>query len=131
MLAAAPGAVHALWDPTRGGVAASLDELAAEAGVGVQLVERDIPLSEAVSAGCSLLGLDPLYVANDGRLVAMVDPASADELLAVMQARPDGQGECRIGTVVAEHPDVLVVRTGIGGTRIVDLPLGEQLPRIC
>jgi hydrogenase expression/formation protein HypE len=131
MLAAAPGAVHALRDPTRGGVAASLNELATEAGVGVQLVERDIPVPEAVAAGCSLMGLDPLYVANEGRLVAMVDPAAADQLLEVMRSRPEGSGACRIGTVVAEHPGVLVVRTGIGGTRIVDLPLGEQLPRIC
>jgi hydrogenase expression/formation protein HypE len=77
------------------------------------------------------MGLDPLYVANEGRLVAMVDPAAADQLLEVMRSRPEGRGACRIGTVVAEHPGVLVVRTGIGGTRIVDLPLGEQLPRIC
>ena len=131
MLAAVPGGVHALRDPTRGGVAASLNELAAEAGVGVQLVERDIPVPEAVAAGCSLLGLDPLYVANEGRLIAMVDAAAADQLLEVMRSLPEGQGACRIGTVVAEHPGVLVVRTGIGGTRIVDLPLGEQLPRIC
>ena len=131
MLAAAPGAVHALRDPTRGGVAASLNELAVEGSFGVQLVERDIPVPEAVAAGCGLLGLDPLYVANEGRLVALVDPAAADELIEVMRARPEGAGACRIGSVVAEHPGVLVVRTGIGGTRIVDLPLGEQLPRIC
>lgn len=131
MLAAVPGAVHALRDPTRGGVAASLNELAVEAGVGVELVERAIPVPPAVAAGCSLLGLDPLYVANEGRLVALVDPAAVDQLLEVMQARPEGQGACRIGTVMAAHPGVLVVRTGIGGTRIVDLPLGEQLPRIC
>ncbi len=131
MLAAAPGAVHALRDPTRGGVAASLNELAVEAGVGVELVERDIPVPEAVAAGCGLLGLDPLYVANEGRLVALVDPAAVDSLLAVMHGLPEGQGACRIGTVVDAHPGVLVVRTGIGGTRIVDLPLGEQLPRIC
>ena len=131
MVAAAPGAVHALRDPTRGGVAASLNELAAEARVGVELVERAVPVPEAVAAGCGLLGLDPLYVANEGRLVALVDPAAADELLAVMQGRPEGRGACRIGTVVDAHPGVLVVRTGIGGTRIVDLPLGEQLPRIC
>ena len=131
MLGAAPGAVHALRDPTRGGVAASLNELAVEAGVRVELVERDIPVPEAVAAGCGLLGLDPLFVANEGRLVALVDPAAADALLSVMHGLPEGQGACRIGTVVDAHPGVLVVRTGIGGTRIVDLPLGEQLPRIC
>ena len=131
MLAAAPGAVHALRDPTRGGVAASLNELAVEAGLGVELVERDVPVPDAVRAGCGLLGLDPLYVANEGRLLAMVDPAHADAVLAAMQARPEGAGAARIGSVVDAHPGVLVVRTGIGGTRIVDLPLGEQLPRIC
>ncbi len=131
MLAAVPGAVHALRDPTRGGVAASLNELAAEGGFGVELVERDVPVPEAVAAGCGMLGLDPLYIANEGRLVAMVDSAAADQLLEVMQGRPEGRGACRIGTVVNAHPGVLVVRTGIGGTRIVDLPLGEQLPRIC
>ena len=131
MLAAAPGAVHALRDPTRGGVAASLNELAVESGVGVELVERDIPVPEAVAAGCSMLGLDPLYVANEGRLVALVDPVSADALLEVLRSRPEGRGACRIGTVVNAHRGVLVVHTAIGGTRIVDLPLGEQLPRIC
>jgi len=131
MLAAAPGAVHVLRDPTRGGVAASLNELAVEAGVGVELVERSIPVPEAVAAGCSLLGLDPLYVANEGRLVAFIAPGEADAVLAAMRRRPEGAGACRIGTVVDDHPGVLVVRTGIGGTRVVDLPLGEQLPRIC
>lgn len=131
MLAAAPGSVHALRDPTRGGVAASLNELAVEGGVGIELVERSIPVPEAVASGCSMLGLDPLYVANEGRLVAIVDPAAADQLLETMSGRPEGRGACRIGTVVDAHPGVLVVRTGIGGTRIVDLPLGEQLPRIC
>ncbi len=131
MLAAAPGAVHALRDPTRGGVAASLHELGTEAGLGVELVERDVPVPEAVAAGCGLLGLDPLYVANEGRLVACVDPASADAVLAAMRGRPEGAHACRIGTVVEDHPGVLVVRTGIGGSRVVDLPLGEQLPRIC
>lgn len=131
MLAAVPGAVHALRDPTRGGVAASLNELAVDGGVGIELVERSIPVPEAVAAGCGLLGLDPLYVANEGRLVALVDPAAADQLVEVMRSRPEGEGACRIGTVVESNPGVLVVRTGIGGTRIVDLPLGEQLPRIC
>ncbi len=97
----------------------------------MQLVQRDIPLPEAVAAGCGMLGIDPLYVANQRRLVAIVDPAAADELVEVMRSRPEGAGSCLISTVVAAHPGVLVVRTGIGGTRIVDLPLGEQLPRIC
>ncbi len=131
MLAAAPGAVHALRDPTRGGVAASLNELAVEATVGISLMEKDIPVPEAVASGCGMLGLDPLYVANEGRLLAIVAPSAVDALLEVMRGRPEGQGACRIGTVVEAHPGVLVVRTGIGGTRIVDLPLGEQLPRIC
>ncbi len=131
MLAAAPGAVHALRDPTRGGLAASLNELAVEAGVGVELVERSVPVPPEVAAACGLLGLDPLYVANEGRLVALVDAGSADAVLDAMTAHPQGAGAARIGTVGEAHPGVLTVRTGIGGTRIVDLPLGEQLPRIC
>lgn len=131
MLTAAPGAVHALRDPTHGGVAASLHELATEAGLGVEVVERSVPVLEAVASGCGLLGLDPLYVANEGRLVALVAAERAEEVLAAMHTSPQGLAACRIGTVVADHPGVLVVRTGIGGTRVVDLPLGEQLPRIC
>jgi len=123
--------VHMMRDPTRGGVAASLNEIAKASGTGVQLVERDIPVPEDVRAACGFLGLDPLYVANEGKLVAFVDPADADLALEVLRGHELGVGATRIGTVVAEHPGVVVAKTGIGGTRVVDLPLAEQLPRIC
>ena len=123
--------VHAMRDPTRGGVAASLHELARASGTGVEIVERDVPVPEAVRAACGFLGLDPLYVANEGRLIAYVSEEQAEQALAVMRANPLGAGATLIGRVVAEHPGIVVARTGIGGTRVVDLPLAEQLPRIC
>ncbi len=123
--------MHVLRDPTRGGVAASLNEIAASSRVGVQIEERSIPVPDDVRAACGFLGLDPLVVANEGKLVAFVSAEQADDALSVLQSDPRGQGATRIGTVVAEHPGVVVARTGIGGTRVVDLPLGEQLPRIC
>lgn len=123
--------VHVLRDPTRGGVAAALNEIAASSRVGVRVVERDIPVPDDVRAACGFLGLDPLVVANEGKLVAFVPEAQAERALAILQANPRGAGATRIGTVVDEHPGVVVASTGIGGTRVVDLPLGEQLPRIC
>jgi hydrogenase expression/formation protein HypE len=131
MLAAAPGAVHALRDPTRGGVAATVNEIARSSGVGVVLDERSIPVPPGVAAACGFLGLDPLYVANEGRLVAYVDPAHAEAVVAAMRAHPEGSGATVVGHVTEAHPGVVVVRTGIGGTRVLDVPLGEQLPRIC
>jgi hydrogenase expression/formation protein HypE len=123
--------VHMMRDPTRGGVAATLNEIARAARVGVAIVERDVPVPDDVRAACGFLGLDPLYVANEGRLVAFVAGADADQAVAVLRADPVGAGATVIGTVVAAHPGVVVARTGIGGTRVVDLPLAEQLPRIC
>jgi len=123
--------VHVLRDPTRGGVAASLNEIAASSRVGVVIEERAVPVPDDVRAACGFLGLDPLVVANEGKLVAFVPGEQADAALAAMRAHPHGQGATRIGTVTADHPGVVVARTGIGGTRVVDLPLGEQLPRIC
>jgi hydrogenase expression/formation protein HypE len=123
--------VHALRDPTRGGVAATLNEIAASSGVGVSVVERDVPVPDDVRAACGFLGLDPFYVANEGKLVAFVDPASADLALEVMRRHPLGAEAAVIGQVVEDHPGVVVARTPIGGTRVVDLPLAEQLPRIC
>jgi hydrogenase expression/formation protein HypE len=123
--------VHVLRDPTRGGVAAALNEIAGSSRVGVEVVERAIPVPDEVRAACGFLGLDPLVVANEGKLLAFVPEHQADEAVAVLQANPRGAGAARIGRVVAEHPGVVVARTGIGGTRVVDLPLGEQLPRIC
>jgi hydrogenase expression/formation protein HypE len=123
--------VHMLRDPTRGGVAASLNEIARSSRTGVEIVERDVPVPDDVRAACGFLGLDPLYVANEGKLVAFVAAADADLALGTMRAHELGAGATLIGTVVDAHPGVVVARTGIGGTRVVDLPLAEQLPRIC
>ncbi|MEO7981654.1 MAG: AIR synthase-related protein, partial [Sporichthyaceae bacterium] len=128
---ASGGDVHTLRDPTRGGVAATLNEIAKSAGVGVELVERDLPIPQPVRDACGLLGLDPLYVANEGKLIAFVPAADADRVLAAMHAHEHGKGAVAIGTCVAEHPGIVVTKTALGGTRVVDLPLGEQLPRIC
>ncbi len=130
-LLAADVDVHVLRDPTRGGVAASLNEIATSSRVGVVIEERAVPVPDDVRAACGFLGLDPLVVANEGKLVAFVPHEQADLALEVMRADPRGRGATRIGTVCAEHPGLVVARTGIGGTRVVDLPLGEQLPRIC
>ncbi len=123
--------VHMMRDPTRGGVAATLNEIARASQTGVQLVERSIPVPDDVRAACGFLGLDPLYVANEGRLVAFVAADDVDVLLGAMHGHEHGRGATVIGSVVAEHPGVVTARTGIGGTRVVDLPLSEQLPRIC
>ncbi|MFJ8595848.1 hydrogenase expression/formation protein HypE [Streptomyces sp. NPDC093598] len=130
MLAVSPD-IHVLRDPTRGGLAASLNEIARASGTGVRLRERAVPVPDAVANACGFLGLDPLYVANEGRLVAFVPSSAAEEVLAAMRAHPQGAGATLIGECVAEHPGMVVVATGLGGTRVVDLPLGEQLPRIC
>ncbi|MFV9504264.1 MAG: hydrogenase expression/formation protein HypE [Oscillochloridaceae bacterium umkhey_bin13] len=123
--------VHALRDPTRGGVASTLNEIAAASGVGIRLQERALPVPGPVRAACEILGLDPLYVANEGKLVAIVARADADLALATLRAQPLGAEATIIGEVTAEHPGVVVARTGIGGTRVVDMQIGEQLPRIC
>jgi len=123
--------VHVLRDPTRGGVAASLNEIARAARVGVELVEKALPVPEGVANACSLLGLDPLYVANEGKLIAFVPAADAELVLAAMQAHELGKEAVVIGRCVEAHPGMVVARTGLGGTRVVDLPVGEQLPRIC
>ncbi|MFC7488530.1 hydrogenase expression/formation protein HypE [Knoellia sp. CPCC 206453] len=123
--------VHALRDPTRGGVSATLNEIAKASGVGIELVEKDLPIPAEVKDACGLLGLDPLQVANEGKLIAIVAAEDADAVLAAMHQHPRGAGARRIGTCVGEHPKMVVARTGLGGTRVVDLPIGEQLPRIC
>jgi hydrogenase expression/formation protein HypE len=125
------GEVRVLRDPTRGGVAASLNEIARASGVGVSLVERDLPVPPAVRDACSLLGLDPLQVANEGKLIAIVPPAAAQAVLEAMRAHPLGGGAQVIGTCVAEHPGMVVAQTALGGSRVISLPIGEQLPRIC
>ena len=126
-----PAAVHALRDPTRGGLAAALNEIAAAAGVGVEIQERAVPVPPEVGNACAILGLDPWYAANEGKLVAFVDREHADDVLAAMRAHPLGADAALVGECVEDHPGMVVARTGLGGTRVVDLPLGEQLPRIC
>lgn len=123
--------VHMMRDPTRGGVAASLTEIARASSTGVEIIEREVPVPDDVRAACGFLGLDPLYVANEGKFVAFVAADDAERALDALRAHPLGAGATRIGTVTAEHPGIVVARTGIGGTRVVDLPLAEQLPRIC
>ncbi|MGE7433852.1 MULTISPECIES: hydrogenase expression/formation protein HypE [Kitasatospora] len=130
MLAVTPE-LHVLRDPTRGGLGAALNEIAAAAGVGVVIQERAIPVPAPVASACALLGLDPLYVANEGKLVAFVPREHADAVLDAMLAHPLGARAAVIGECVADHPGMVVSRTGLGGTRVVDLPVGEQLPRIC
>jgi hydrogenase expression/formation protein HypE len=131
LLAAAGPGVHALRDPTRGGLAAALHEIAARSGTGVTLDEPAIPVAGPVAAACELLGLDPLHVANEGKLVAVVAPGRADQALAALRAHPAGRDAARIGTVTADHPGLLVARTALGATRVIAQALGEQLPRIC
>ena len=128
---AATKEIHVLRDPTRGGVAASLGEIARMSGVGIVLDERSLPVPAQVASACELLGLDPLYVANEGKLLAMVPRGAAEEVLAAMRSQLLGSRSEIIGEVTDRHPGVVVMRTGIGGTRVVDIPLGEQLPRIC
>jgi hydrogenase expression/formation protein HypE len=123
--------LHTLRDPTRGGLATSLNEIAAASGVGVRLVEKAIPVPDDVGNACAMLGLDPLYVANEGKVVAFVPREHADAVLAAMRAHPLGRGAAIIGECVTDHPTMVVATTTFGGTRVVDTPLGEQLPRIC
>ncbi|NUH37995.1 hydrogenase expression/formation protein HypE [Streptomyces samsunensis] len=130
MLAVTPD-IHVLRDPTRGGLAAALNEIATASGTGVALDEAAVPVPDAVATACALLGLDPMYMANEGRLVAFVPGPHAEMVLEAMRAHPLGHEAAVIGVCVAEHPGMVVARTGLGGTRIVDPPLGEQLPRIC
>ncbi len=123
--------VHCLRDPTRGGIAGTLNELAKQSHVGMAIEERLVPMKEEVKGLCEILGIDPLYVANEGKLVAIVAREAADAILARMKTLPSGQEARIIGEVVADHPGMVIMKTRIGGTRIVDLMMGEQLPRIC
>jgi len=123
--------IHAMRDPTRGGLATSLNEIALQSNVGIELIEGQIPLHEGVAGACEILGLDPLYVANEGKLIAFVAPEDADKVLSCMKAHRYGSKAAIIGRVVSENRGRLFMRTGIGGTRIIDMLVGEQLPRIC
>ncbi len=123
--------LHVLRDPTRGGVASAVNEIAGTAGVGITLEETAIPVEEQVRGACEILGLDPLYVANEGKLVAFVDGERADQALDVLRSHPLGGQAARIGTVVDEHPGKVFQKSRIGGLRVVEMLSGEQLPRIC
>ena len=131
MIAAAGDGIAVLRDPTRGGVAASLNELASAAGVGVLLDEEQIPVRPAVQGVCEMLGFDPLTLANEGKLLAFVRPDVTAHVLDVMHENPYGREACVIGHTTADAPGTVGLRTALGGIRVVDLPLGELVPRIC
>jgi hydrogenase expression/formation protein HypE len=123
--------IHVLRDPTRGGIASALNEISAAAGVGILIREDRIPISEEVKGACEILGLDPLYVANEGKLLAFVPAEESDRVLAAMRGHPLGKDAAIIGEVVDDYPGMVMMKTRIGGTRVVDMLAGEQLPRIC
>ena len=125
------GEFRCFRDPTRGGLSSSLNEIAAQSGVGIELDEREIPLRDEVRGACEMLGLDPLYVANEGKLVAIVEAAKAEPVLQAMRRHPLGREARIIGTVTGAHPGLVIMRTPLGTTRIVDMLAGDQLPRIC
>ncbi|HFD38280.1 MAG TPA: hydrogenase expression/formation protein HypE, partial [Anaerolineae bacterium] len=118
-------------DPTRGGLATTLNELADRSQVGIEIEETAIPVREAVRGACELLGLDPLYVANEGKLIAIVAAEAAEQALAALRAHEYGREAAVIGHVTEEHRGRLVLRTALGARRVVDMLTGEQLPRIC
>ncbi len=130
MLAVTPD-IHVLRDPTRGGVASSLNEIAQSSQVGIVIDEKKLPVNTAVRSACEILGMDPIFVANEGKLLAIVPPDAAEAVLAAMKAHPLGQQAAAIGQVVNQHPGMLLAKTGIGGKRVVTMQIGEQLPRIC
>lgn len=123
--------IRCMRDPTRGGLSSAMNEIAAQSRVGIELEERAIPVREEVQGACELLGLDPLYVANEGKLIAIVDPGVADDVLHAMRAHPLGKQAQIIGTVNAEPAGLVTMRTALRTTRIVDMLAGDQLPRIC
>lgn len=123
--------IHCLRDPTRGGVATTLNEIAGSSRAGMVIDERQIPVRETVKGACEILGLDPLYVANEGKLLAIVARESAANALQTMRAHPLGRDANVIGEVVSDHPGRVLMKTAVGGTRVVDVMFGEQLPRIC
>jgi len=123
--------IHLLKDPTRGGVASVLNEIARDANLGIFLDEKNIPIDAQVKGACEILGFDPLYVANEGVFLAIVDAKYADDVVSLLRATSESSNAAIIGHVVTEHPRQVVMRSGIGGKRIVNMLVGEQLPRIC
>jgi hydrogenase expression/formation protein HypE len=130
MLAASPG-IRVLRDPTRGGLATSLKEIALQSGVGIAMDETAIPVHDAVRGACEMLGYDPLYVANEGKLLGIVPAGDEDDILTAMRNTPEGKEAAIIGEVITGSPGRVLLRTAVGGTRIVDMLAGEMLPRIC
>jgi hydrogenase expression/formation protein HypE len=130
MLARSPG-MHCLRDATRGGLAAVLNELAQASHCGIEFDETKVPVRAQVAAACEMLGLDPLFIANEGKLIAIVPETQADACLEAMRGHAYGREATIIGRVVKDHAGLVVARTSVGGTRVVDLPAGELLPRIC
>jgi hydrogenase expression/formation protein HypE len=130
MLAASVN-IHCLRDPTRGGLATTLNDFAGQSKVGIRIEEGNIPVNKAVLAACELLGLDPLYIANEGKLAAVVAAEDVEPVLAAMKRNRYGNKATVIGEVVKEHPGQLVMKTSLGASRIIDMPVGELLPRIC
>ncbi|MCI0444366.1 hydrogenase expression/formation protein HypE [bacterium] len=123
--------IHVLRDPTRGGLASTFNEIAKQVNVGISLKDNQIPIAEATKGACEILGLDPLYVANEGKLIAFVAPEHSERVLSAMRNHPLGKESAVIGEVVQNHPGTVVLKTRIGGSRVVDMLSGEQLPRIC
>jgi len=123
--------IHVLRDPTRGGVGTALNEIAEKSQIGIRIYEERIPLKSEVAAACELLGFDPLYLANEGKLLAFVSPSDTDAVLAAIRENPFGKDATVIGEVVEDHSGKVIMGTRIGGSRIVDMLAGEQLPRIC
>ena len=124
-------AIRCMRDPTRGGLSSALNELAAASRVGVKMTEAALPIRREVRAACEMLGLDPLYVANEGKLIAVVPAPDADRVLAAMRQHPLGRNAAIIGAVVADHPGIVTLKSLVGGERVVSMLAGEQLPRIC
>jgi hydrogenase expression/formation protein HypE len=131
VLDAAGAAVHAMRDPTRGGLASTLNEIAQASGVGIAIDEARLPVRAEVQSACELLGLDPVYVANEGKAVFFVAAEAAENVLAVLRAHPLGREAAQIGNVTAQHPRMIVARTAMGANRVIATQIGEQLPRIC
>jgi hydrogenase expression/formation protein HypE len=123
--------VHTMRDPTRGGLATTLNEIARQSGVSMVIDEEALPVRPSVAAACEVLGFDPLYVANEGKLIAVVAPEAAEGLLATMRAHPLAREACRIGQVEAGTMGRVHLRTRLGTTRVIDMLSGEMLPRIC
>lgn len=131
LLTELPGAIHTLRDPTRGGVASTLNEIAENSGLSIELSDQDLPVRPEVNAACELLGLEPLYLANEGKCLVIVDGAKADEALKIMQATPEGKEAAIIGKLVAGKAGRVVINTPVGGSRVVTPLHGMPLPRIC